>query len=148
MTYTLRLHNRGGPLLTPTTIVTIPTGTAFVPGSANLGGTLDTNRTDVWGDPLPDRLRWPLDTLAAGDRRQLRFALTVTEAVTDVVRTVATLLPDAAAQADCASTLFTPFLALEQHGPAQAIVGQTIRYTLVVTNRGLVPARNTTLVDT
>lgn len=46
------------------------------------------------------------------------------------------------AAAACGTAMEQPRLRLQKTGPATARVGDTARYTLVVTNSGRVPARN------
>lgn len=151
LSYTVRLHNSGGTLLTSTLALTLPPGMVYRPDSATLNGRFETGRTDVWGDPLPDRLVWDLPPLYPGGRLQPGFALTVSDVVSNAVWTEAgltSLTGRLVTTFGCATNLHTPRLALAKTGPDRALVGDVVEYTLGVSNTGQITAHDAVLTDT
>ncbi len=158
LSYTLRLHSTGGTLAGPELTLPLPDGATLVPGSVTHDGQRVTDRTDDWGEPLPDELVWQLDTLGHDEREQLRFALLVSpdlglaEAETGGHIKAEVFLASSPGeiveQAGCETTLFVPALVVDKVGPERAIVDDIVDYTLTVTNTGLVVAHNAVLTDT
>ncbi len=151
LSYTIRLHNAAaGTLVEPLVRLPLPPGATYIPGTASHNGQLQTGLTDEWGQPRPDELLWRLDTLAAGERKQLSLALAVSPVLTGQVTSTVTIYThdEAVTEVGCQSGLLVPALQVTKSGPDRATVNDIAAFEITVANIGPVVAHQTRLTDT
>jgi uncharacterized repeat protein (TIGR01451 family) len=132
-TYTLTLTNTGVlPLAGLVITDVIPAGASYLSGGTNTGGVIS----------------WTLDNLAAGETAQVTFAVTTTTPITNSDYRAS----GAGVKVKGTPPVFTeitlvPNLEISKLGPAAALVGQPITYTLIVTNSGTATTTNLVITD-
>jgi uncharacterized repeat protein (TIGR01451 family) len=91
-----------------------------------------------------NRLRWNLGDMDKGQTATIRVTLQAQKE--GVLASCATITAD---PRTCSQIFIgKPSLALQKTGPASAIVGQQIVYTITISNKGTLVARNVVIVDT
>ncbi len=149
LNYTVTIRNTGDTAAFGLLIIdTLPNATTLIDGSITNGGVYDA----------PTRLiSWNIPTLGAGDSLQLLFAATV-DSLTPVgtlIANVAYLLTPDTSHTDTVITEIVPdtskhaILAIDKSvDPTQASTGDTLSYTISVSNTGDTAAFGVVVVDT
>ncbi|MEM7248232.1 MAG: DUF11 domain-containing protein, partial [Acidobacteriota bacterium] len=133
-----------GPLETNSELgFSIPAGTSYEAGSANLGGTFDSGQNAVV---------WPIGDLPTGASGPFTFQLRVNPGseAGQVVGGPATLDSDVTpglVSNTTATTVVAPVLVGSKSGPAAVLPGDAGEFLLQVRNDGTRPATNVLLVD-
>ncbi|RLC66855.1 MAG: hypothetical protein DRI48_03750, partial [Chloroflexi bacterium] len=142
--YEVVIQNSGGAdVLSATMSDTIPTGVAYVPGSAwaTDGVVTDTASAIEWSG-----------TVASGSAVTVSFAVTVTAPAGDAITNTA-IISDAALDAPVVVSVTNPVIPYVNFDftkvvtPTIAEPGDTLTYTLRFTNTGRATATDTQLVD-
>ncbi|MGD9098951.1 MAG: choice-of-anchor Q domain-containing protein [Anaerolineae bacterium] len=134
ITYTLRVTNSGTYTASAVVISdALPAGAHYVGGGTLMPG---------------DVVSWSVGSLAGGAHAQVQFVVTATETVVNSVYGV-TCAEGVSAQGtrDVATVIGSPELLIRKTGPATAIPGQPITYTLTITNNGTAPATGLVISD-
>ncbi|MCI0437240.1 MAG: Ig-like domain-containing protein [Gemmatimonadetes bacterium] len=145
ITYTLSWVNNGpGPAIDVVLLDTLPAGVTFV--SATGGPTQNAATNSLTWDPVPNR---------ASGAPAVQHTVTVTVAATSGTLTnvaaasAATTDPNGGNnRATVNTTVLAPDLVVSKSGPATVGPGDTITYTLQVSNNGNAPAANVEVLDT
>ena len=133
--YRIEVANDGATTIRDATISTpIPPGMTFI--GANPQGAMNNGQ-----------LSWRLGNVSSGTRSTIEVNYRADQPGT--VNYCASLSsPDGVSAQDCASTTVTsPALDVQISGPDQAVLGQDVRFTVTVTNRGNMTARGIVVVD-
>ncbi len=147
ITYTGTLSNVGGSAATDVILVDqLPYGVTFVSSSNNAVYNIESNTVTWYLGTIPAGASVPgwltvriADTLADATLLTNQFTVTGKDGAGNPV-------PEATAAADTTARS-RPLLAVEKTGPAQAHHGETISYTLTVTNYSGTEAVNVVLMD-
>jgi uncharacterized repeat protein (TIGR01451 family) len=134
--YTLTVTNSGITMATNLVITdAIPAGATYLSGGIKVGGVVS----------------WTLDSLAIGATAQVTFAVTATDSITNSDYRVEAAEGVSATGQQPVSTEVSPVpvpvLTISKQGPATALAGQPISYTLIVTNSGTATATNLVITD-
>jgi uncharacterized repeat protein (TIGR01451 family) len=134
ITYTLRVTNSG--TYTASAIVisdALPIGAHYVGGGTLMPG---------------DVVSWSLASLAGGAQAQVQFVVTATATVVNSAYGVTCAEGvSALGTGDVVTVIGSPELLISKAGPATAIPGQLITYTLTITNYGTAPATGLVISD-
>lgn len=134
ITYTLSVTN-SGTYTASTVVITdvLPAGAHYVSG----------------GMLMPGEVRWTIPSLAGGGASvQVQFVVTATETISNSAYGV-TCAEGVSAQGakDVVTIIGYPDLAIGKIGPASAVPGRPITYTLTVVNNGPAPATGLVITD-
>ncbi|NJN68430.1 MAG: DUF11 domain-containing protein [Chloroflexaceae bacterium] len=140
VTYTLTVRNRrtDAPVYHLTITDELPAGTTYLDDS---GGTYrDSDHT----------VSWTLDRLEAGGSENLVFAVTPSVTGTVVNDTYSAMIGEVSLASGAPITtevLMETSLSIHKSGPAEAMTGEAIVYTLTVSNTGTSEVANITVSD-
>ncbi len=158
LTYTVTIPNTGTASAMNVTLTdAIPAGTSYVAGSTTLNGVAVADRIGqtmpfAQGGPVNSPFE-PAGQVNAGEAATVQFQVRVNASTTGTVTNTALIDPDGPGpQPPISRSVDTPVtpqadVAVTKTGPAKAIAGTNVVFTITVTNQGPSSATNVVLND-